>query len=105
MNEQSEYNTLILDDTGYQTTFTPKYLKRKKYTPVDPKKLTSFIPGLIRNIYVRPGQTVKIGDVLLVLEAMKMKNTIKSNLDGKVKSIHVSPGEKVLKGQLLLEFE
>jgi|AFSR01.1.fsa_nt_gi biotin carboxyl carrier protein len=96
---------LILDDTEYQTQLTKKFLSRKKYIPKDPKKLTAFIPGVIREVYVKIGDNVKIGDKLLVLEAMKMRNTITSPLNGKIRYVAVSTGKSVAKNELLIEFE
>ena len=65
----------------------------------------SFIPGTVLNILVREGQEVKIGNELMILDAMKMKNQLKCNIDGKIKRIIVKNGEKVSKGTLLLEME
>lgn len=100
-----EYSYILLDDTKYQTHLTPKFQKRKKYIPKNPKLLTAFIPGIIRDIFVSKGQEVKEGDKLLVLEAMKMKNIIYSSVSGKIKEVAVSPNQMVVKDQVLVEFE
>lgn len=63
------------------------------------------MPGLILEINVEVGQTVKENDSLLILEAMKMENSFLSPRDGVIKSIAVSKGVAVDKGQLLIEFE
>jgi biotin carboxyl carrier protein len=63
------------------------------------------MPGLIVNIQCALGDEVKKGDPLLVMEAMKMENDIKSPMAGKIKAINVSPRESVDKGQALVEFE
>ena len=63
------------------------------------------MPGLILEINVVVGQTVKENDPLLILEAMKMENSFLSPRDGVIKSIAVSKGDAVDKGQLLIEFE
>lgn len=63
------------------------------------------MPGLVLDIKVAEGEEVSEGDALLVLEAMKMENVIKSPGAGKVKTVHVSPTDSVEKGQLLVEFE
>lgn len=62
------------------------------------------MPGLILKVQVRVGQEVKKGDVLLVLEAMKMENVIKADHDGKITEIPVNEREKVEKNQILLRF-
>jgi biotin carboxyl carrier protein len=62
------------------------------------------MPGLIITIKVAPGQEVKKGDPLLVLEAMKMENIIKSPGDGVVKNIKVNLRDNVEKNQVLILF-
>lgn len=63
------------------------------------------MPGLVLKIVGEKGQTVKKGDSLLVLEAMKMENVIKAPGEGVIKAIRVKPGDKVEKNTLLVEFE
>ena len=63
------------------------------------------MPGLILEISVEVGQSVKENDPLLILEAMKMENSFLSPRDGIIKSIAVVKGNTVDKGQLLIEFE
>ena len=63
------------------------------------------MPGLILEINVEVGQSVKENDLLLILEAMKMENAFVSPRDGVIKSISVGKGNAVDKGQLLIEFE
>jgi biotin carboxyl carrier protein len=62
------------------------------------------MPGLVLNILVGEGTDVKKGDALLVLEAMKMENILKSPADGIVKKISVKKGMAVEKNQVLIEF-
>ena len=63
------------------------------------------MPGLILEISVEVGQEVKENDPLLILEAMKMENSILSPRDGVIKSITMTKGAAVEKGALLIEFE
>lgn len=60
------------------------------------------LPGTITEIKVQVGQEVKVGDTILVLEAMKMQNNIESEYAGKVTSIAVSQGETVMEGAVLI---
>ena len=62
------------------------------------------MPGMIYSLRVSEGDHVKKGDAVLILEAMKMENVIKSPSDGKINKIHVKPGMGVDKGQLLVTF-
>lgn len=63
------------------------------------------LPGSIFKMNVSVGDTVKKGDVLLVMEAMKMENNIMSEKDGVVKNIKVKIGDTVLQDDVLLEIE
>jgi biotin carboxyl carrier protein len=63
------------------------------------------MPGLIVDIKVQVGDTVKKGDTILILEAMKMENVLKSVGDGIVKNIKIIPKQNVEKNQVLIEFE
>jgi biotin carboxyl carrier protein len=62
------------------------------------------MPGLIIDLKVKAGDAVKPGDQLLILEAMKMENILKSQGEGTVKTVKVNKGDTVEKGQVLIEF-
>lgn len=103
--EPEVFHTLIIEDVKYKTKLNKKFLSRKSYEPVDPKKILSFIPGTIRNIYVKKGHKVKTGEKLLELEAMKMVNTIFAGFDGMILDIPVKSGDSVAKNQVLIQFK
>ncbi len=63
------------------------------------------MPGLVLNVLAEPGQVVRKGDPLIILEAMKMENVIKAAGEGTVKAVKVQKGAAVDKGHLLLEME
>ena len=63
--------------------------------------MTSPMPGTILAINVAAGDTVKRGQVLMVLEAMKMENEVMSPCDGKIASVNTSKGSSVESGTLL----
>lgn len=63
------------------------------------------IPGLITRVLVSEGQTVEAGEPLVVLEAMKMENEIRSLSSGVVSSLHVAPGQSVMRNEVLAEIE
>jgi biotin carboxyl carrier protein len=62
------------------------------------------MPGLIIDLKIKTGDTVKQGDPLLILEAMKMENILKSPGEGVIKNLKVKKGDRVEKGQVLIEF-
>jgi len=65
--------------------------------------LTTPLPGIVVAVAVQPGQAVKAGEVLMVIEAMKMEHTITAPHDGTVQAIHFARGERVAEGSELLE--
>ncbi len=104
-NKTKDFEVLIIDDCRYKTKLSKKFKNRKKYEPRNPKEITAFIPGTIKDIFVKKGSKVKNGDRILTLEAMKMVNDVVSPVDGKVKKVWIKVGEKVTKNQLLVELE
>lgn len=70
--------------------------------PAGSEKINSPMPGNILDIKVSAGDTVKTGDTLVVLEAMKMENEIKAPCDGTVAGVHVNKGDTVDSGALLI---
>ena len=69
--------------------------------PAGGEQVTSPMPGTILSINVAAGDTVKRGQVLMVLEAMKMENKIMCPCDGKIASVNTSKGASVESGTLL----
>jgi 3-methylcrotonyl-CoA carboxylase alpha subunit len=68
-------------------------------------KLTAPMPGKVIAIHVTPGMQVKVGDPLLVVEAMKMEHTITAPFDGEVFEINYAQGEQVNEGDQLIVFK
>ncbi len=113
----SEYKVEL--DKAIQTVKTPKLTRSQAVPSTDstPSEGTgtkptakssvgsvkSPLPATILEILVKVGDTVKIGQKLMVLEAMKMENSLESDKDGKVISIKVNPGQSVMEGDVLLE--
>ena len=63
------------------------------------------LPGVILDIKVNVGDAVKKGQTIIILEAMKMENSINADKDGKIAAINVSKGESVLEGTDLVIIE
>jgi propionyl-CoA carboxylase alpha chain len=62
------------------------------------------MPGLVMSIAVVPGQEVKTGETLAVVEAMKMENVLRAERDGVIKAVHAKPGESLAVDAVILEF-
>lgn len=105
MKENDKMGFLNIDTSLYKTRISEKFQNRKSYKPADPKIILSFIPGTVLDILIENGQIVKKGEILMILDAMKMQNKLRCIMDGKVKSIAVKKGDKVSKGTVLLELE
>jgi biotin carboxyl carrier protein len=82
----------------------PKKIEKKevkKVEVVEGTAVKAMLPGVVAKIIVKEGESVKKGDTIMVLEAMKMENEIKSPKDGIVKQITVKEGERVDVGDIL----
>lgn len=66
-------------------------------------KVASPLPGTIKKINVTVGATVKAGDCLMIMEAMKMDNNVMAEKGGVVKTINVREGDSILQGDTLVE--
>jgi len=90
---KDEYD-LLVDELGFTTE-----------AAVVIKDVNAPMPGLVLDILVSAGDTVEAGTQLIILEAMKMENVLKSQGDGVIKDIKIQKGDAVEKGQLLIVLE
>ena len=96
-NNEKELVPFVILARYYNTTLTTKFKNRKFWKNPVVGEIKSFLPGTIEKIFVVEGQDVKKGDVLLIHEAMKMKNRIIAPFDGIVEKIEVAEGDKIRK--------
>lgn len=82
-----------------------KVIAKPSAAPAGAHQIKAPLPGVIVNIKVKVGDTVKASDVVLGLEAMKMENSIHAGRDGKVAAINVNVGDSVLEGNVLITLE
>lgn len=98
-----------IPETQQATVATPKATETpasaSKPVAAGAQTLNAPLPGVIISIEVKEGQSVKAGQELYVLEAMKMKNSIKAERDGKIVAIHVNPSDLVKHNQAVMTFE
>ena len=73
--------------------------------PASDTTVVAPLPGTINKVVAKAGQKVKKGDVLVVMEAMKMANDIVAEANGTVKAVSVSEGQSVNQGDVLIEFQ
>ncbi|MFT3739363.1 MAG: biotin/lipoyl-binding protein [Breznakibacter sp.] len=108
-------------DKSLQPTKTPKLVRSvsvpstdthpsvaKTSSPSAPKgggTIKSPLPGVIINMHVKVGDQVKIGQKLLVLEAMKMENNIEADKEGRIATINKQKGDSVMEGDVLIVIE
>lgn len=96
----SKYRINIWNDEQYKLS---KYIKKKSIEQQS-KIISSPMPGRIISIAVKEGEQVAEGTELVVVEAMKMQNILRTSRIGTIKKIHVEPGNNVKSGQILIEF-
>lgn len=115
----TKYNVSV--DKEMQKVKTPKLVRpievpttdvtpatAKTASPSAPKgggTIKSPLPGVILDVYVKVGDVVKVGQHLIMLEAMKMENNIDSDKDGKIAEIKVHRGDSVMEGDVLIVIE
>lgn len=103
--------SLFLDGSEMDVRVEPyslAELRKKAGTTSDgqgDKIVVAPMPGLVLQSEVNIGDEVKKGDSLVIIEAMKMENIIKSTSTGKIKNVFIEPGEAVEKNHKLIEFE
>lgn len=81
-----------------------KPVKTSAPTSSGQKTITSPMPGTILSVNVKPGDSVKSGQVLLILEAMKMENEIMAPTDCKIVEVNVAKGATVNSGDVLVVY-
>lgn len=109
--ESKGHYVLWIDGYNYdvealdERTRTIRDLTAEAAGPTGPKPLSAPMPGLIVRVLVSAGDDVQAGEGLIVMEAMKMENELRSTGAGRVKRIAVTPGAAVEKGAILVELE
>lgn len=73
--------------------------------PTGPAPLVAPMPGLVVRVHVQVGDQVSAGQGLVVMEAMKMENELRTQAAGRVKAVRATPGTAVEKGAVLIELE
>jgi biotin carboxyl carrier protein len=102
MNKPTKKQVVTINRPA-QTTTPP--VARPQQATTGSSALRSPLPGIILEIHCKAGDTVKKGQKLLILEAMKMENVINADRDGVVKDIKVNKGDSVLEGADLVIIE
>ena len=83
------------------TVAKPKVEAEKKTEVVEGEAVKAMLPGVVTKILVKEGDSVKSGETIMILEAMKMENEVKSPKDGVIKQILVKEGDRVEAGDVL----
>ncbi|MDR3367330.1 MAG: biotin/lipoyl-binding protein [Prevotellaceae bacterium] len=90
--------TIPSHDTHHQAT-------AKTAAPGAASAVKAPLPGVVLDVYVKEGDTVKVGQKLLLLEAMKMENNLEADHAGTVTSVKVRKGDSILEGAVLVIIE
>ncbi len=101
--QQSKTPILVRSTPSNVPVDNPKTSKPTQ--PVGAGKVLSPLPGTVLSINVNVGDKVKNDDVLLIMEAMKMENEIRTDISGTIKLIQVKPNDTVLEGDVLVVIE
>jgi biotin carboxyl carrier protein len=79
--------------------------RRNSSSKISADKITAAMPGKVTKIFVSEGQNINRGDVLIIMEAMKMEYSLKSDMNGVVKNLAVKLNDQVSLGQVLIKLE
>ncbi len=101
---RAEQNRSARKEVSKAAKTAPKKMEAPSLA-ADAKIIPAPLPGTIAEIFVKPGDEIASGQVVLVIEAMKMKNSIRSTREGKVAAVLAAAGQTVTHKQPLLEFE
>ncbi len=109
-NEQNNYELLINGNSYVFSLETPFSLEKLKKKIEEEKLSTTYLikapmPGTLLDINVEEGQTINSGEIVLILEAMKMENTIAAEFGGTVTKVFVKKGDIIGKNASLIEIE
>jgi len=77
----------------------------KKRSQAIPQEITPPMPAVVVRIQVSPGDRVKQGESVIVVESMKMETTLTAPSDGRVRAVNVAVGDKVMPGQILVDID
>jgi biotin carboxyl carrier protein len=111
INRREKTVTLTVNGTKYHTALKDRLddllhsMGMDKAAAQKVSEVKAPMPGLVLRVMAEAGQSIKKGEPLIVLEAMKMENVLKSSADAVVKKISVAKGDKVEKNQVLLVME
>jgi biotin carboxyl carrier protein len=94
-----------IEATTSKPASVPQARKPMDVSNGDTRSVKAPLPGVIIEIKVSEGDRVAYGQELCVLEAMKMKNTIRANREGRIKKIHAAISDQVQHSAVLMEFE
>jgi len=96
-----ETKSLRIDDAFYETEILKEMVNVPYKRMKDPHEIRAIIPGTIADVKVGKGDKIIAGQVIIILEAMKMFNDVEAEMDGRIAEIHVAVGDRVEKNQLL----
>jgi biotin carboxyl carrier protein len=99
--EEGSRHSLQEEPKGFTAVALPK---QSSISDADISELSAPLPGTVIEVFVRAGDVIETGQVVLVIEAMKMKNSIRSTRAGKITDVLVSPGQTVAHKQPLVRF-
>lgn len=100
--KKPRFSSLVVEGVKYKTLLTSKYKNRKKYSDPEPNKVLAFIPGTVAKMLIAQGKQAKEGEVVMILDAMKMMNKVIAPMDGEV-NYHIKENQIVSKNQILFE--
>jgi acetyl/propionyl-CoA carboxylase alpha subunit len=96
---------VYVDRDGVSLVFAEPDPLAAKPKPVDPSRVIAPVSGLVRQVAVKTGDKVEAGQLIAIVEAMKMENALYARADGTVSSVMIAEGEQARAGDLIVELK
>jgi pyruvate carboxylase subunit B len=103
--QNNPYVDFAITARKYKTLLTGKYKNRPVWNKRQPGEILAALPGTIVRVAAEEGQEVANGDLLIILDAMKMQNRIVAPEAGIIRGIYVKEGDRISKNHLLVKIE
>jgi len=100
-----ELSTLPVAKSKKETKEVKSFDLRKPDPNQNVNELTAPLPGIVIEVFVKAGDIIEAGQVIVIIEAMKMKNSIRSTRSGKIAEVYTTINQTVAHKQVLVKFE
>jgi pyruvate carboxylase subunit B len=103
--DTNNYVDFVVTARKYKTLLTNKYMNRPVWQKHEPGEVISSLPGTVIEVRVKTGERVKEGELIMILEAMKMMNRVVAPVSGIIREVYIKEGDKIGKNHLMIKID